>query len=287
MLFMALTVVFAAAVMMTYMVVTSFAGGGREYEDRYLNRTAALLSETYLFIPVERIMTLKVISGFSLGAVTLLLTLQLMRPVPIVLACLAAAFGAFLPDIILRLKVSQRRKKFNNQLIDAMNTISNGLRSGFSLQQAIQLAARQMPDPVGQEFRIAAREIALGTRTEDSLENMNKRLNDKDLQLVVAAVRLTMQTGGNLPEIFKQLSETIRERNRMDRKIRALTSQGKLQAVIVVLIPLGMGIVVNFLNPDVMRLMYTTLMGWAMIAAIAVLDLVGFFLIRRIVTIRL
>lgn len=282
-----LAVSFVAVSLLFFLLLRSLAGGYGEYEERYLSRKAELIGQGASLIPVERLVHIKVISAFMLGVITLVVSSGLMRPVPFVLSAAAAGLGAVIPDILIRFKAARRREKFNSQLIAAMNTISNGLRSGFSFLQALDLAARQLPDPAGQEFRLTVREINLGVRIEEALDNMNKRLDDKDLMLLVAAVRLTIQTGGDLPEVFGQLSDTIRERNRIDGKIRALTSQGKLQAVIVALIPVALGFIVNFINPDLMRLMYTTMIGWAMLAAVVVLDIIGFFLIRKIVYIRL
>ncbi|NLE66599.1 MAG: hypothetical protein GX608_04175 [Lentisphaerae bacterium] len=287
MLAVILAVSFISVSLLFFLLLRSLAGGYGEYEERYLGRTAELIQQGASFIPVERLMHMKVISAFLLGVIALVVSSGLMRPVPFILAAAAAGIGAFIPDILIHMKVARRREKFNSQLIAAMNTISNGLRSGFSFLQALDLAARQLPDPAGQEFRLTVREINLGVRIEEALENMNKRLNDADLMLLVAAVRLTIQTGGELPVVFGQLSDTIRERNRIDGKIKALTSQGKLQAIIVVLIPVALGIIIHFINPELMRLMYTTMMGWAMLAAVVVLDVIGFFMIRKIVSIRL
>jgi tight adherence protein B len=285
-LMLVLLVSFIAVSLIAYIIGRSLVSGYAEYEERYLNRTESILNEIYAIMPAERIMTLKVMSALLLAILAFLLCAEFVQPVPIVAAVLGAVLGSLIPDLALHMMSKRRKKKFNSQLIDSMMTISNGLRSGFSFQQAIELSARQLPDPAGQEFRLTVREMHLGVRTEDALENMNKRMNDRDLQLMVAAIRLTMQTGGDLPTVFNQISDTIRERNRIDGKINALTSQGKLQAMIVGLIPIGLAVIVNVINHELMSLMYTTLIGWVLIAAVLVLDVIGYLLIRRIVAIR-
>lgn len=281
-----LLMTFVAMALIGYMLFGAASDFYGAYRRQYVSRTAAILSELYNDRTAEGILTIKVLAALLAAMLAYLLLADAMMPVPLVAAAVAAIVGGMLPDMILRRQQEGRRKKFNTQLIDAMNTISNGLRSGFSLMQALSLAARQLPDPIGQELRLVCHEIELGTRTEDALQNLNRRMHDRDLQLVVASVRLTTQSGGDLPAVFKRLSETIRERNRVERKIRALTSQGRLQAIIVGLIPPALGVIVHLINPTLMELMYTTLLGWFLITLIVVLDLVGYYLIRKIVTVR-
>ncbi len=286
MLWIILPVAFAAAALIGYMLFGAAGEIYGTYRRQYVSRTAAILSELYQENSAENILTIKVLAALLGAMLVYLLMSDVMMPVPIVASAVAAGVGGMLPDMILHRQRERRRKKFNTQLIDAMNTISNGLRSGFSLMQALNLAARQLPDPIGQELRLVCHEIELGTRTEDALQNLNRRMQDRDLQLVVASVRLTTQSGGDLPAVFKRLSETIRERNRVEGKIRALTSQGRLQAIIVGLIPPALGVIVHLINPTLMELMYTTIMGWVLITLIAILDLLGYYLIRKIVTVR-
>ncbi len=277
---------FASIALLAYLAGTSLVSGFSNYEEAYLDRTRGVLDEMSVFLPPERILTLKLISAFLGGLVLFTLGLKGPHAVRYVLGGVGLAAGLFVPDLVLHVLYNQRRKAINRQLPDAMNTMSNGLRSGLSFRQALELAARDLPKPAGQEFSLTYREVQLGVSLDDALSNMAKRLHDEDLQLMVNAVRLTMSTGGDLPVVFKQILETIRERNRIEGKIKSLTSQGRLQALIVGLVPVGLGLMVHFVNPDLMRLMYTTLPGWIMLAGAAILDIIGYYLIRRIISIK-
>ncbi|NCD34023.1 MAG: hypothetical protein EOL87_11505 [Spartobacteria bacterium] len=277
---------FISVSMLAYLTVRSMGSGFSSYEDAYLNRTKGVLKDLYVVMPAQQIFMLKIISA-AVGAL-LFFALGAEAPVAVrkLLPIAGALVGVFIPDLFLRILFNLRRKRFNSQLIDAMNTLSNGLRSGLSLRQSLELAARDLADPAGQEFRLTYREIQLGVSLDAALDNMARRLGDADLQLIVNAVRLTMNTGGDLPTVFKQITETIRERNRIEGKIKALTSQGKLQALVVGLVPVALFLIVKRTNPEMMRLLYTTIPGWTMLTIAGGLDVIGYFLIRKIISIK-
>lgn len=272
--------------MIIYFAITGIGGSMSSYEENYLKRTEAALNDLYMILPPDRIFMFKLIFSLVVGFVTYLYTKHFPKPVPYIATVVGALVGLFIPDIILHLMLQKRRKKFNQQMIEVMNTITNGLRSGFSFLQALQLAAERLPSPAGQEFRLTMREVQLGVNIEDALDNMDLRLDDEDLRIMIMATRLTMQTGGDLPHVYNQMTQTISERNRIEGKIRSLTAQGKMQATIVGLIPPAMFLIVKKVNPDIMKYMYTTLEGWIIIAIIIALDIIGYFLIRKIITIK-
>lgn len=281
-----LSAAFISASMLTYMLARAMKDGFSSYEDAYLNRTKGVLKELYVMMPAQQIMVLKVISCAVCTLLFFVAGSEAPDIVRKILPVFGGAMGLFIPDFFLRVMYNKRRKRFNSQLVDAMNTLSNGLRSGLSLRQSLELAARDLTDPAGQEFRLTHREIQLGVSLDTALENMARRLEDADLQLIVNAIRLTMNTGGDLPTVFKQITETIRERNRIEGKIKSLTSQGKMQAMVVGLVPVVLFFIVQRTNPEMMRLLYTTIPGWTMLTVAAGLDVVGYFLIRRIISIK-
>jgi len=234
----------------------------------------------------ERMIALRSVLGLIFGLLSLLLTTTAPFPMPPVVFAVTAAVGFMLPEVYRRRKVARRCKLFNTQLVDAMNTMANGLKSGFSFSQAMQHMARRMPDPCGVEFRTALHEVELGVSISQALHNMVKRMGDRDLELMVMAIDLCMQVGGNLPTAFEQIISAIRERNHIEQKVSALTSQGRMQATIVGLIPFALGIVVHAINPELIRPIYSSLIGWTMIAVVITLDVIGYFSIRKIVSIR-
>lgn len=234
----------------------------------------------------ERMIALSSMLALICGILGLLLTTTAPFPVPPVAFAVTASVGFMLPEVFRKRKIARRRKLFNTQLVDAMNTMANGLKSGFSFSQSMQHMARKTPDPCGVEFRTVLHEIELGVNQSRALHNMVKRLADRDLELMVMAVDLCMQVGGNLPTAFEQIISAIRERNHIEQKVNALTSQGRMQATIVGLIPFALGIIVHTINPELIKPIYSSLIGWTMIAVVITLDVIGYFSIRKIVSIR-
>jgi tight adherence protein B len=200
-------------------------------------------------------------------------------------ASLAAVAGFFAPTIAVRFYRQRRIKLFNAQLTDALQQMSNALRAGLTFQQAMDQVGRESSAPLRQEFGLFTKEVKLGVPVEEALVNMANRVGSEDLELVATSTNIARQLGGNMAEMFETIAATIRERFRLEGKINALTSQGKLQGWIVALMPLGIGLVLNIRNPELMEPMFDTAYGYIVITAIVLLELVGFLFIRRIVAI--
>ena len=200
-------------------------------------------------------------------------------------ALLAAPCGALLGWAYLRLAIRRRRKAFVEQLGDMLTMVANALRSGFSFMQAFELVAREMDAPVGSEVEKVIGEINVGATLEQALENMTRRVQSPDFDLVVTAVLIQRQVGGNLAEILDTISETIQDRVRMRREILALTAQGRLSGVILVLLPIAIAAALTFINADALRPLYEEPMGRVAVAGAVVLEIIGYIVIRRIIDI--
>jgi tight adherence protein B len=144
-----------------------------------------------------------------------------------------------------------------------------------------------MENPMGQEMRLVAQEMRVGVSMEDALHHLAERMPGEDLDLLITSILISREVGGNLSEVFDNIANTIRDRLRLQGKIRALTAQGKLQGIVVALLPVGIGLALNALNPAFFRPMYTTTMGASFLGAIVVLELIGAWFIRKIVTIKI
>jgi tight adherence protein B len=179
----------------------------------------------------------------------------------------------------------RRRDKFNAQLPDALATMSNALRAGFSISQAFDSVVAQGERPMSEEFAILQRQLRIGMSFEDALESMSGRVGSDDLTLVTTAILVSRRTGGNVTEIFDKISETIRGRSRIERKVRTLTAQGRMQGVVVSVMPVFLGVVMTILKPNLMIPFFCSLYGAVSIAATVVLIAVGWLIIRRIIRI--
>jgi tight adherence protein B len=170
-------------------------------------------------------------------------------------------------------------------LPDALLLICGSLRAGASLQTALSQMASEIRPPISQEFSLMLREQRFGVTFDDALTNMEKRIPNEEFLLVCAAMKIARETGGNLAETLERLSETIRQKLTIEGKIRALTAQGKLQGIVVGLLPLILIFILFQMEPAAMAPLLTTWYGWLVMAGIFVLELVGMLIIRKIINI--
>lgn len=206
----------------------------------------------------------------------------------IIFAIPGAFVGSMLPRFYVRRQQGQRLIRFNNQLADMLNLMVNGLRAGYSSMQAMEAVSREMPPPISDEFRRVVQELQLGLSMESALDNLLRRIPSDDLDLVVAAMNVQREVGGNLAEILDTISHTIRERVRIKGEIRVLTSQvlysGRFLAMMPILISLALfalnrPYMMQFFNPE------TRLIGIPMLIVGGLMILAGYFVMVKIATI--
>ena len=179
----------------------------------------------------------------------------------------------------------KRREAFNQQLPQALATMSNALRAGFSISQAFDSVVEQGEKPMSEEFEILQQQLKIGMSFEDALESMSQRVGSDDLTLVTTAILIARKTGGNVTEIFDKISETIRGRMRIERKVKSLTAQGRLQGIIVSAMPLFLGLVMTLIKPKMMIPFLTSATGVLSVLAMMALITVGWLMIRKIIKI--
>lgn len=216
----------------------------------------------------------------------LMLFLFLISGGSLIMALIGLVLGYIIPMLIVKRKISLRRKKFNGQIADALVLISSSLRSGYSFMQAIEMVGREMHPPISEEFYRVLREINLGVTTDEAMNHMAERINSVDLDLVVTAVLIQRQIGGNLTEILDNIANTIRERVKITGHIRTLTAQGRLSGAIISLLPFVMAFVIYIINPTYITPLFTQPMGHFMLGAAIVNEIFGIMLIRKIVDIK-
>jgi tight adherence protein B len=197
-----------------------------------------------------------------------------------------AILGYFLPRIYVGRRIGGRLGAFNKQLADTITLLSNSLRAGSSFLQSIELVSRETPSPMGEEMGRVVREVNLGLGMEEALSNLVRRIRSDDLDLMVTAIGVQQQVGGNLAEILDTIAFTIRERVRIKGDINTLTAQGRMSGYLVAFLPIGIAVTLNFINPDFMRPLFTQLLGQILLAVGGVMMTIGFFAIQKIVSIK-
>ncbi len=273
-----LLVSFAVAVSVV-MLVFFVARSWSHYRARFTSDARVSLEDMFLFIDPQRLFFINVGVVLVLPALVLLLT----GAVP--LAVLAAVGIFVLPRMTYGYLKRRREAKLIEQMPDALNMLAGSLRSGASLAIAMDLVATETPPPFSQELSLVLREQKLGVSLEDAFESFAKRVNLEDVNLLVSAITISKDVGGNLSEVLERLASTLRAKAAMEGKIRALTSQGKLQGIVVGLLPVFLGFVLFQMEPEAMAPLFSTYYGWAVMAVVAVLLIMGGVFIKKIVTI--
>jgi tight adherence protein B len=194
--------------------------------------------------------------------------------------------GVVFPRLYVRFRQMQRIKHVDNQLVDALMLISNSLKSGYSFQQGLELCSEESPPPISTEFKRVLMETNLGMQMDEALDNLGERVPSEDLDLVVTAVKIQRQIGGNLSEILDRIVHTIRERIRIKGEISTLTAQGKLQGIILTLLPPGLTMAIYMMDPEFMQPLFFTMIGKMLLAVAIVLQIFGAIMIKKIVDIK-
>lgn len=196
-----------------------------------------------------------------------------------------AVIGWVAPLFILNRNINKRLKKINSQLGDTIAILSNSLKAGHSFFQAVDSVSRELTGPMADEFAKLQKEISLGVNTEIALENMVNRVGSDDLELMVTAVLIQRQIGGNLAEVLDNISETIRQRIRAKGEIRTLTAQGRMSGWIISLLPFFLAIAISIISPQQMKTLISSPIGIIMIIIALLMEFMGIVFVRKIINI--
>lgn len=256
-----------------------FAPALRRYREVYTHEAGLKLSEVFLFIDPAQLWAGAMVCAALAAALVLPLTGSAVA------AALAAALASRMPRALIDALRRRRAHRFEQQLPMALLMLASALRAGVALGTGLRHVVEQSSAPLAQEFGLMLREQRMGVPWDTALENLLGRMPAEATSLVVAAMRIAAQTGGNLAEALESIAHTLRARLQLQAKLVALTSQGRLQAWIVGALPMLLLAVLDRLEPDVMGLLWRTPMGWAVLAVVAVLETAGVLLIRRIIRI--
>ncbi len=201
---------------------------------------------------------------------------------------LAIAFLGFkIPRPIMNFLVERRIKKYQNQMVDALTLLANGIRAGLSVPQSIGMVVDEMPSPVSQEFNLILQQNKIGVPLEECFENLVKRIPIEDNDMFVSSVNILRETGGNLAEVFDTIVGVIRERVRLQQKIDTYTAQGMFQGATIFSMPFVIGAIYAASDPGSMTPLFTTPLGILLLVAALTLDLIGGFIILKIVKIKI
>jgi len=272
---------FAAVVLLAYNLLCFLSRGLQSYEERYVGGATRTLDAMYLSMTAQQVLYLSLLSTLVIFLIVAVITGK------VVLALILGLIAFVAPDMTIRILKWRRDRKFGEQLVDGLVAMGNALRAGHSLPASLELLAREMDNPMGQEMRLVVQEMRLGVSLEDALHHLHDRMPNPDLDILITSVVISREVGGSLTEIFDNIADTIRDRHRLHGKISALTAQGKLQGGVIAFLPVAIGLFLNAWCPALIRPMFTHWLGIAMLCLIVVMEALGIFMIWRIVSIKI
>jgi tight adherence protein B len=251
----------------------------------WADRAALDLDRAHISLRVGEYLMMRIFAAALLFAIPLLVAQG--QVVGLALAMPLAIVGFMLPALYVTLKKRRRLHAIDGQLVEGLTHIANSIRAGFAMLQAIDAAAQRLQPPLSEEFSRLVADVRLGASLEDSLTAMGNRVGSYDLDMVITAIMIQRSTGGNLSEVLDNVAETIRERDRIRGEIRVLTAQMRFAAWVLSLWPVALAAIFFLLNPDLMSNLWTEAAGIVLLVIAGVLQLIGFFTIRRIVAIEI
>jgi tight adherence protein B len=247
----------------------------RRFNDRYAGEYAHHFGRHHV-ARMRRILVISEISSFVIGTALFL---------NVIFGLWAAAAMFFVIIYFVRLLHHREVELFDDQMIDIAYAMKNSLKAGMTLQQAMHLIATEFRPPASEQFAIAVREAQIGASVEDALRHIEQRMPNQDFRVIVTAVEILRQTGGNMVETFELLVETLKSRKRVEGKIKALTAQGRMSAIILCSMPFVMALMLYFMNRPYIQPLFTTVLGNIILTIVLLLVATGWLLIKKVITI--
>jgi tight adherence protein B len=239
------------------------------------------LNRAGITLKAPEFITMQLGCGLLLALLTYLRFGDLLLPVPGFIA------GYMLPNFYLRRRQRKRQGAFEAQLGDTITLLSNGVKAGYSIQQALASVAESGRAPLAEEIARVVRETGLGLSLETSLNHVNDRIQSKSFDLMVTAILIHRTVGGNLAEVLDKINETIRERIKVAGEVRVLTAQARASGYIITGLPFGVAGILSIISPSFEQPLFTQPLGWAMIVVALIMISAGYAIIRKISDIHL
>ncbi|MBI3593998.1 MAG: type II secretion system F family protein [Nitrospirae bacterium] len=255
-----------------------------QYRARSVAQTLSSLDEQFLFLTHRQADSLYSFSMIVTALAGGFLFSNLAWPWYLLALAVSALAGYPVPRWGIAYFSKKRLEKIEKQIPDFLKMMAGSLRAGLSLSDSINLCVKELPSPISQELGLVLKKIKMGKSLEEGLRFFDNRLNLEEVRLVVSAIILSNEAGGSISHLFDKLENTLTERKRIKGKIDALTSQGKIQGWVVGLLPLFLGLVLYLIDPALITPFWTTAAGGAGLIAIALLELAGYWMIRKIVS---
>ncbi len=257
---------------------------GKKTDEEWMHENLSFIN---IEVPVEKCKRILTISKFTPPAFILLVGLLFLKWwQTFILAILFFFIGKKAPKIYVKRKLRKRIEKLEDQLLDTLTMLSGALKAGLSLPQAFETVLEDMAPPMKEELEQILNLNRLGQPMEEALERLAKRVPTENVEILVTSVVTLSETGGNLAEAFDSIVNTINERERVREKIKSMTALGEYQGLIAALSPIVFIGLLYFMNPDIALTLLNTVPGWIILGIAITLDILGYFLMKKIATIK-
>ena len=271
--------VFMMTFMLWMMLAKKSQGMMEGYKETFTDSASTNMSDMFLFIDPNQLFIINIVAMVVMPSLVWLVT----GDIPAMIATLAIVI--LLPSMLYKSMYKRRLKRFETQLPDALAMVSGAMRAGASLNVAMEGLVKEQPAPISQEFELLLKEQRIGVDFEASLKSMEERIPLQDFSMLVTALRINREVGGNIAETMESLGETLRRKAMMEGKIESLTAQGKLQGIVMTGLPILLGTLLNFIEPEAMEKLWTTSIGWIVLSIIVVMEIMGNLMIKKITSI--
>lgn len=233
----------------------------------------------------KRITWMMLSVSFGLGALFFILFWPKVL-VGLLFGSAVTVIGWKAPLFAIKWVYDSRCTKFVDQMVDGLTIMANGIKSGSNAAQSMSRVVEIMGNPMSQEFQQVLNQVQFGQSFEEALTDLGQRIPRADVQMFVTSINILKETGGNLAETFQTIVSVVRERQKVEKKIQAMTAQGLMQGIIISMVPFALAGIFYFVDPEFIKPMFTTTFGWILCLVILTLQIIGGIVIKKVVTIK-
>jgi len=280
MMLLIIIIIFTAAVFLIgYYEMPKVISKSQQWQSVRASRTASRLEDAFIFVEQRKMRFIYFIAPVVIGAAGFLFF-------KVVRFAIGAIIGVAIPAIMTKVIISKRKSAFDRQLIDTIMIISSSLKGGLSLVQSFEVVMEEMPPPTSEEFSLIVRENKMGVSLEEALIKFNKRMTSDDVGLLVSSILVARETGGDLTKVFSHLINTIRDRIKIKDMTNTLTLQGRIQGVVMLLIPPVFALAILKSNPHHFDILLKDNTGRMFLFIAVILQILAIFFIKKFSTVK-
>lgn len=266
----------AAITLLGYTFIPGIFKFFNKLQEKKTEQISRQLDEMFMVeLKPKKLILFQFLGPFALGLIGFIFFQNML------VAIIGGLVGFGLPSFLIKNLEKKRKAQFHSQLVDALNILSSSLKAGFSLFQAIEALVEEMPAPLSQEFGLILKQNKMGIPLERSFEELRERMPSSEIDLIIAAILIARETGGNLTQVLENLAHSVREKKKIADQIKTLTTQGRWQGVIMSILPVVFAIFVYRMNPGFANIMLNSPVGRILLGYAFISEIIGVILIHK------